>query len=800
MFDALSIPLTEGADWIVAGAGSGNQPLDPESFVESNILPDGWKGIPSSDPERGLIAVKQGLVRLIETVPYLWVITGPKAEELTVSDRNFTLPKDGDWTITGLVNEAPRGRFQIVNYLGFADFIFEKQGQPLPVRVEFVSRKLDYDTEYRAMTEDIADFCSQLLLSWNTPTGLQFSADPEKRKRIKLEQFLFLRSFLDDRKFEACLEVIRTRPHSELQKRKDWVPASEARSSDFLSNPMAMSRGWRSFNGGGGNVMKLPTEVVEVSKSDSYNTPPNQFVRFALEQFNQLCLEVAAIYSDATGKPPTQAGLEADHLSSRLTSVLSLPLLKECDRLSRVPLESQVLQKKEGYRDILKAWLQLQSASRFDWEGNAECYMGSSRNVDALYEYWIFLTLHRLLKEIEGVEILPDEETPDEGCEPFISTKDGEVSINLRKGTQSVAKFRYTEGNAEMRLHLYYERQFIPAGNFSWSGKFKPDYTLVMFPASLESEKAAAEKGKLSFLHFDAKYRAEKIGDVFGGWMDEESGDTSGTDEENESESGNRLYKQDDLLKMHTYNDAIRRTAGSYVLYPGEDKAPKPKERFHEILPGVGAFVLKPGNADCEKFLKRFLGDVFRHQTDQFTQFRYVADTIYQAVREEPEPVREEGARYTVTRKSAPCVVHWMKAGDIEVFKEGGFAYCHAVYEEDSQNETRLQLDLAAEIGSEFVPCGGSRGQPRITSGWRAKITSVSFLTNDRLCEWLLNHKGIEKSPSTRRATHYLLFEFDEVSNFPRYDVTEIARKYQSGSRNMAFTCRWADVVTSPRI
>ena len=49
---------------------------------------------------------------------------------------------------------------------------------------------------------------------------------------------------------------------------------------------------------------------------------------------------------------------------------------------------------------------------------------------------------------------------------------------------------------------------------------------------------------------------------------------------------------------MHTYNDAIRRTIGSYVLYPGESNLSDGKDTifrlYDEILPGVGAFAIKP--------------------------------------------------------------------------------------------------------------------------------------------------------------------------------------------------------------
>ena len=43
------------------------------------------------------------------------------------------------------------------------------------------------------------------------------------------------------------------------------------------------------------------------------------------------------------------------------------------------------------------------------------------------------------------------------------------------------------------------------------------------------------------------------------------------------------VYKEVDLYKMHTYKDAIRRTGGAYILYPGDTN--KQMKGFHEIIP-----------------------------------------------------------------------------------------------------------------------------------------------------------------------------------------------------------------------
>jgi hypothetical protein len=58
---------------------------------------------------------------------------------------------------------------------------------------------------------------------------------------------------------------------------------------------------------------------------------------------------------------------------------------------------------------------------------------------------------------------------------------------------------------------------------------------------------------------------------------------------------------------MHAYKDAIRRTGGAYVLYPGEGKD-DPFRGFHELIPGLGAFVIKPNKDNKDKeHLKTFI-------------------------------------------------------------------------------------------------------------------------------------------------------------------------------------------------
>ena len=110
------------------------------------------------------------------------------------------------------------------------------------------------------------------------------------------------------------------------------------------------------------------------------------------------------------------------------------------------------------------------------------------------------------------------------------------------------------------------------------------------------------------------------------------------------------------LLKMHAYRDAIRRTAGAYVLFPGNDSV-SPYREFQEVLPGLGAFVLRPASSPSESgrtAIEKFLSDVVDHVADRATQ--HERDRFWRAtVRHTPEPAYFKRHR-TSGRGSTPSL------------------------------------------------------------------------------------------------------------------------------------------------
>lgn len=118
-------------------------------------------------------------------------------------------------------------------------------------------------------------------------------------------------------------------------------------------------------------------------------------------------------------------------------------------------------------------------------------------------------------------------------------------------------------------------------------------------------------------IHFDAKYRVNKIDMGYDESMSEEQLSDALLTEKKEQEEG--IYKRADLLKMHAYKDAIRRTSGAYILYPGTVK--RQLKGFHEIIPGLGAFCMTPSASDEEMMeLQVFLLKIVEHLLDRTSQ------------------------------------------------------------------------------------------------------------------------------------------------------------------------------------
>jgi predicted component of viral defense system (DUF524 family) len=315
---------------------------------------------------------------------------------------------------------------------------------------------------------------------------------------------------------------------------------------------------------------------------------------------------------------------ESELLIRDLESQLHHTVFRGISRPTTLKLNSPVLQRKEGYREVLRVWLMFDLAAKLIWKGGDEIYSGGKKDIATLYEYWLFFKLLDLFQSIFQIE-------PKDISDLIKETPDG-LNLQIKQGKFTALFGNYDSGTRKLNIRFNYNRSFSGRKTYpdpgSWTTTLRPDYTLTIWPFGI-SEPEAEKQELIIHVHFDAKYKIANLADFL-----EQNTDNDLDEEKVENRKG--IYKNADLLKMHAYKDAIRRTGGAYVLYPG-DKSIKQKG-FHEIIPGLGAFAVKPSKTDSGTGeLKAFILEVIEHFINRASQREKIAYRTFDIFKNPPE-------------------------------------------------------------------------------------------------------------------------------------------------------------------
>jgi predicted component of viral defense system (DUF524 family) len=499
------------------------------------------------------------------------------------------------------------------------------------------SVKLEYRSEYRGMLRELASRMADLVADARSSAKTSFHSNFEERDdkgwfQVQLE---LLREVLTSAEFIAAIQRIFAYPHERLEREFEVMPVERPIkwTANALRSLINSSQRQELPDAHPVRVLTRLTSVakfVPVARSNpTKDTPENRFVKYALWDFHGFLSRANRLFQKAGGTWSAAAGL-ARYLSLDLEQWLSRPFFKEIEDVGVIPLGSPVLHRKAGYREILRWWLRFRTAAELSWRGGEDLFHAGQRSVAELYEYWLFF---HLLDWFCG-------KFNQTGQPPLIDQlldglDDGSPNLRL-KNRVPLGPFSGTFSDPRRRLYasFYYNREFDvthsrqEAG--SWSRKMHPDYTLTFWPAieGMSSDHSAAlaeEQELLVHIHLDAKYRVNNLEALFGG---------PASDDVDKEALGN--YKRQDLLKMHAYRDAIKRSEGAYIIYPGAE-SPCIMRGFHEIIPGLGAFSISPdehGKARGLDELANFLDNVLKNLCDRASLREQRSAHLYEALRE----------------------------------------------------------------------------------------------------------------------------------------------------------------------
>ena len=434
------------------------------------------------------------------------------------------------------------------------------------VNIEIKSVKAEYRTDYRKMLEDITAYYTDLVLMQGSPVTQKLEIDNDTPQQTLYQRYAFVRSIVESSAFQEAINKIVASP---VRKWEETIVERDVSNVKRLSrrnmHQIASSRDRIPVYNGDEiglphGLNSVPRTLTVAYKRDTLDNQENQFVKFVLRSFSSFC-------SELRGKKNANDRLKAeiDKTMDVLNGHLSTLFFKQVSMPSQLNLNSPVLQRKEGYREILQAWLMFDLAAKLSWKGGDNVYEAGKRNVAVLYEYWVFFKLLEVISRVFDIDPV--------SVNKLVKTDADRINLEIQQGKMTMIEGLYDAGSRKFNVRFYYNRTFAHTRedeeldkSGSWTMNMRPDYTLSIWPGEISIDQAERED-LIVHIHFDAKYRVNKIDLGVDDSMNDEQMSEALLNEKKEQEEG--IYKRADLLKMHAYKDAIRRTSGAYILYPG---------------------------------------------------------------------------------------------------------------------------------------------------------------------------------------------------------------------------------------
>ena len=612
--------------------------------LELNIFPEGYSKI---------YLIEETEANAFGEVPFQ--ILESQSYEYAFNKKGYRLSCDNKSIIKQSNREKHSGRINPSYFVGTLKLNLTHKKKTLNrehIHVEVLATKFNsddldksYRENYRFMLENITEKCTELLLQINSPIQQHFETDFNKESKSLYQQFSFISSIIGSQEFEEAIQKIISNPKTDWADNGELTDIRSVKKLTRNTIKQLVNRGNRIpvpnthplYN----NPLKnIPSHIINNKKIEIFDNAENRFIKHALQtylHFSENCLNKF--------EKGTRANKEATHLSNKLEQHLNNSFFKQISRPTSLNFNSPVLQRKSGYRELLKSWLKFDLAAKLTWTGGEDVYEAGKRDISKLYEYWLFFMLHDLFKTKFKLNKIEHDGQP---YKSLIEKSDNGLNFIIKSGTHTALSGVSEFKNRKLNVKFSYNQTF--KGNKKHTSKVQgsytknmyPDYTLSFWPEEITEDTAEAEE-LIVHIHFDAKYKVNYSGEI----------EDSRSDEEESERKGN--YKNVDLFKMHAYKDAIRRTGGAYILYPGNSKE-YIKRGFHEIIPGLGAFALRPSETNNgSKELSDFIDKIISHLLNRASQRENMASKTYEITKDgKSDPLNEPLPEYLNNKKLVP--------------------------------------------------------------------------------------------------------------------------------------------------
>lgn len=419
------------------------------------------------------------------------------------------------------------------------------------LHIQICNRKIG-DEAFYALLDFIADRYANLVSDWDTSTGYGHRQDTAGHN-IPYVEFLLLKKYLlsAEQSLESLVTAILSDPHRRLCREMQYQPIEKVAALEPVlimaglskpgntvqlrsDHPLLHTALGRALAGNAARNLYLQ-QVLEERKYHSYDTPENRFIKHVLSDIQQRLKQLQGSLNGSTNYLHPTLDKNLTDLQTQVQGCLEDPFWREVEFMRFVPLSSPVLQRKEGYRQLFSLYALLQLLTRYDLPCFDFTHLLDAKNTAILFEYWCFFLIKDILDDQFGKP------------RHYRFVKGNALSQQLVMGIG----LEYENGLSFWFNRSYKDSSGLSSADIPMNYRWEESYSQAMRP-----DFSLCHQARILLL--DAKYKGERDKSERDGFY---------------GETGNGViesWKDEDIIKMHAYRDAIDDAVGAFIVSNGE--------------------------------------------------------------------------------------------------------------------------------------------------------------------------------------------------------------------------------------
>ncbi len=416
------------------------------------------------------------------------------------------------------------------------------------LQTEVFPQKMDYRSDYKFMMAEISQIIQNL--------AFDTLKDTYKRSRARTTGHSTENEWWNilDGLFEYLvinLGVIGRQAKHDIQASEVILPVEKIRQAkNHKTNWFKKNQKYAHKTSCGVKVsLNYFTHAPSKKKYVTYDTWENRFIAWAIrgliDKLRKYHGNIVSKFDLESPSPYAPVLTRIKKYQGHLQGILHENPFNEVGPFEKRAHFSTSLTRGVGYRDFMHIYMLLSRGLEL---ADNEIFKIELKNISTLYEYWCFLKLVQITKEMHDYDIF---------YQDLIKVSASRVVVKLRNGENSKIMFRKKESNETTTVH--YNKEYKRDNKKIFTFDQIPDYTISFKKDGFE---------KPFWYLFDAKYRFE---------------------EKPRQEEKTFDVPQDAIGQLHRYRDAILhsepsqttyrsaiKNLGGVILYP----YPLPEENF----------------------------------------------------------------------------------------------------------------------------------------------------------------------------------------------------------------------------